>query len=256
MPLPDENDEGSATERDKKEARNKNSFIRGFESLILSGRYHPGDRIPAERELSKSYHISRPIIHEGLLDLARKGFVTISPRRGTFVNDFRKLGSPELLASLFTFSEGRLDRKIYDSLLDFRLLFEAEAVRKAVVKHSETDLSYLKALVAEEAELLDSMSEEFSPLHPTGAADLDFRFHAALMTASGNDVYPMLFNSFRKISMAILERHFKEPGAAAPIFSLHRSLVDCIERRDEEGALKIIREVLMSGVDPALEAAD
>jgi GntR family transcriptional repressor for pyruvate dehydrogenase complex len=231
---------------DTPDTENKTSFIRGFENLILSGRYNTGDRIPAERELSKSYHISRPIIHEGLLDLARKGFVTISPRRGTFVNDFRKLGSPEMLASLFAFSGGKLSAKMYDSLLEFRILFELEAVRKVVARKSDQDMRYLKALVKEESELLESMSESRSPLHPAGAADLDFRFHQALMMASGNEVYPMLFNSFRKISLAILEKHFAEPEAVAPLFALHRELVKQVDAGNEEAAVKTIREILMT----------
>ncbi len=231
---------------DTPDAKNKTSFIRSFENLILSGRYNTGDRIPAERELSKSYHISRPIIHEGLLDLARKGFVTISPRRGTFVNDFRKLGSPEMLASLFAFSGGKLSAKMYGSLLEFRILFELEAVRKVVANRTEQDIRYLKGLAKEEAELVESMSESRSALHAAGAADLDFRFHQALMLASGNEVYPMLFNSFRKISLAILERHFADPAAVAPLFALHRELVKQIEAGNEEAAVKTIREILMS----------
>jgi GntR family transcriptional regulator, transcriptional repressor for pyruvate dehydrogenase complex len=243
MPLKDglEKDADDATE-----AKNKTSFIRSFENLILSGRYTTGDRIPAERELSKSYHISRPIIHEGLLDLARKGFVTISPRRGTFVNDFRKLGSPEMLASLFAFSGGKLSAKMYDSLLEFRILFELEAVRKVVARKTDQDVRYLKGLMKEETELLESMAESPSAIHPAGAADLDFRFHQALMMASGNEVYPMLFNSFKKISLAILERHFADPGAVAPLFALHRELVKRIEANDEEAAVAAIREILMT----------
>lgn len=246
MPQKDETKEMENDSNAMPETKNKTSFIRSFENLILSGRYNTGDRIPAERELSKSYRISRPIIHEGLLDLARKGFVTISPRRGTFVNDFRKLGSPEMLASLFTFTEGKLSAKMYDSLLEFRILFELEAVRKIIERKPESDMRYLKSLVKEEAELLESMSDAFSPLHPAGAADLDFRFHQALMMASGNEVYPMLFNSFRKISLAILERHFAEARAAAPLFSLHRELVRQIEAGNAEAAVKTMRDILMT----------
>jgi DNA-binding FadR family transcriptional regulator len=76
-----------------------------------------------------------------------------------------------------------------------RLLFEVEAARKAASRRTETDLRYLEALMAEEDEFLQSMNEGFSALHPAGAADLDFRVHQAVMLASGNEVYPMLFNT-------------------------------------------------------------
>lgn len=237
--------QGSAGPRD--DAHDKKSFVRRFEAAILSGRYRAGDKLPAERDLAMDNRISRPIIHEGLLELARKGFVTIKARKGTFVNDFRRLGSPELLASLFSYAEGKMTRKMHESLLEMRLLFEVEAARKAASRRTDTDLRYLDALLEEEAELLASMQDGFSALHPAGAADLDFRLHQAVMLASGNEVYPMLFNTIRKISQALLERLCDGPGAVRPLFASHQSLVSAIREGRAEDAAVTMRDILLSG---------
>jgi DNA-binding FadR family transcriptional regulator len=256
--MPNEEETSSTAEKKERaqEGRAKRSFIRGFESLILSGRYKPGDRIPAERDLAKDYRLSRPVIHEGLLELAGKGFVTISPRRGTFVNDFRRLGSLDSLASLFTFTEGRLSERMHESLLEFRLHFELEAARKAAQRRSQADLEYLDSLLKEEAELVESVREGESPLHPESAADLDFRFHLAVALASGNEVYPMLFNSFRKLNLAILRKHYEERSRIAHGFSLHPDLASAIRAQDQEAAAALMREILVaapaaSGFQPA-----
>ncbi len=252
--MPNEKDTSPAAEPASGEAERKakRSFIQGFESLILSGKYKPGDRVPAERDLSKDYKISRPIVHEGLLELANKGFVTIFPRRGTFVNDYRRSGSMDSVASLFAYTGGRLTRRMHESLLEFRLHFEIEAARKAASRRADSDVEYLKALIEEESELIEAVKEAESPLHPESAADLDFRFHLAVALASGNEVYPLFFNSFRKLSVAILRKRFSEQALIAPNFARHGELVGAVEDRDEEAAAAIMKDILTASL-PAEE---
>lgn len=217
-------------DQDKK---NKNAFIRVFERHILSGFFKPGDRLPPERDLARDYSISRPIIHEGLLDLSRKGFVTISPRRGTFVNDYRKVGSPELISSIFNQTEGRLSPSMYRSLKDFRLIFESEAAGQAAIKRSEADLEAFKALLAEERDLLSSWQEAPAPSHPITAADIDFRFLSALAVASGNEMFPLVLNSLRKVHIAIMERHLTDVDKARAIFATHPPLVEALAAKKQ-----------------------
>ena len=47
-----------------------------FEQLS-SGRYAIGDRLPAERELSVEYNVSRPAVREALIALEVQGFVEV-----------------------------------------------------------------------------------------------------------------------------------------------------------------------------------
>src|SRR5512137_2428558 len=68
-------------------------FISRFENLILTGKIAIGQKLPSERELALQLGVSRPVVHEGLVDLAAKGLVTMKPRVGTMVNDYRKEGS-------------------------------------------------------------------------------------------------------------------------------------------------------------------
>ena len=47
----------------------KEVFISRFEDLILTGKLAIGQRLPPERELAVQLGVSRPVVHEGLLDL-------------------------------------------------------------------------------------------------------------------------------------------------------------------------------------------
>jgi len=50
----------------------KDVFISRFEELILSGSFPVGQKLPSERELALQLGVSRPVVHEGLVDLAAK----------------------------------------------------------------------------------------------------------------------------------------------------------------------------------------
>ena len=73
----------------------KELFIERIEGMILSGTLKPGDRLPSERDLAEQMKISKTIVHIGLEDLARMGFLEVTPRRGTVVADFAETGDAE-----------------------------------------------------------------------------------------------------------------------------------------------------------------
>jgi len=94
----------------------KDVFIRRFEDLILSGKFPIGQKLPSERELALQLGVSRPVVHEGLVDLAAKGLVSMIPRVGTIVNDYRQEGSLSILTSLVNYNQGNLEPGLLFSL--------------------------------------------------------------------------------------------------------------------------------------------
>lgn len=52
---------------------------------LESGTLHPGDRLPAEKELAESLGISQAPVKQAILELAREGYVQRSKGKGTFV---------------------------------------------------------------------------------------------------------------------------------------------------------------------------
>lgn len=59
----------------------KEAILRQLESGIL----HPGDRLPAEKELAESLGISQAPVKQAILELAREGYLQRSKGKGTFV---------------------------------------------------------------------------------------------------------------------------------------------------------------------------
>lgn len=225
----------------------KAACVRRLEELILSGEWQIGMRLPAERDLAAQLSISRPVLHEALVDLAAKGLVTIQPRRGAFINDYRTHGSTALLSSLLAYHGGRLDPVFTRSMLEMRLLLETETAGQAALHRTQDHLSALTLLLEQESQ-------------PEPGADaltgLDFDFHLQVAIASGNLVYPLILNSFKSIYTHLTGqffRHYATTPVVDEVIAYHRRLVDAINAQDEAVARSAMAEMLRHGAEHLLQ---
>ena len=94
-------------------------FVDQVIGMIFSGELKVGDRLPSERELSEQMHISRSMVHTGLEDLERMGFVRMEARRGNYIEDYARHGNFETLMALAKYG-GEIDHAIESSLVEAR----------------------------------------------------------------------------------------------------------------------------------------
>lgn len=214
-------------------------FISRFEDLILTGRIAIGQRLPSERELAFQLGVSRPVVHEGLIDLAAKGLVTMKPRVGTVVNDYRREGSLAILNSIINYQQGGLDERLLSSLLAIRELVETETTRLAARNRTDEHLREFHAIVRDE--------EEADPADLATITRLDFSFHHLMGMASGNLIYPLLINSFRPVYENFTSLFFSDATMVPETVGFHWRLVAAIEDRDEDRAGSIMQETLAHG---------
>jgi len=220
----------------------KAACINRLEGLILSGELRIGERLPSEREFAMRLEVSRPVLHEALVDLGAKGLVKIIPRRGVFVSDYRRSGSLTLLSSLLAYRHGRLDPAFAQSLIDMRLIVETEAARLAGRNRTENHLADFRDLLAEEDRLPCS--------DPQVLTRLDFSFHLQVAIASGNLVYPLIINSFQGVYTSLTGEFFRRYCGTAVVEEVHRfhhRLVDAIQARKAENAARIMSSMLNHG---------
>ncbi len=219
----------------------KDVFIKRFEELILSGKFPVGQKLPPERELALQLGVSRPIVHEGLVDLAAKGLITLIPRVGTIVNDFRKEGSLSLLTSLVNYHQGYLEPGLLASLLEMRLLFEVETARLAAANRSQEQLDSICTLLQDE--------DRISHHDVEGIRELDFDFHHLIALASGNHIYPLLLNSFKHCYLNLAGQFFSDPTVVPVVFDFHKKMVKAIKDKNERSAAGIMRRMLAHGAE-------
>ena len=219
----------------------KEACMAQLEGLILAGEFRLGERLPAERDLAERLNVSRPVVHEALVEMAAKGLVSIQPRRGVYVNDFRTSGSCAVLSSLLEYADGKFSEELTSSMLALRRLLECETSRLAADHAAPEQLAELENLVKTE---IESDQADIQYL-----VDLDFDFHLKLAIASGNLVYPLVINSFKKVYTSLTRRFFNHNDRAVidQVYEFHHLLLETLKVKDGDRAARIMSQMLDHG---------
>ena len=214
-------------------------FITQFEKMIISGKLAIGEKLPSERELAAKLGVSRPVVHEGLIDLETKGLITRVKRGGAVVNDYRKNGSLSILNSFLKFEDGLIEPLLAESTLDFRKLVEVEFARLAALNRTKTHLKELQSILMKE--------KNIDPQKTEAICDLDFNFHHLIAMATGNIFFPLLLNSFKSLYINGSLVFFSDPILTKEAFEFHKQLVQAITDKNEQSAIRIMHELLEHG---------
>lgn len=216
----------------------KELFVQELEKQILSGKLEIGAKLPAERELSEMMQVSRAVVNGGIVELAQKGFLTIKPRIGTFVADYRRNGTIETLLAIMNYNGGILRRAEIKSILEIRLALDTLAVRLVIPKISGSELELLKKYV-EDLKYAEN---------GTKAAEIAFGFHHELGMISGNTLLPLIFYSFKFPIISLWERFWRMYGAQS-LYRNTEELYRCIEKKDTAGAIASISRTISDTID-------
>jgi DNA-binding FadR family transcriptional regulator len=135
-------------------------------SLIESGQFPVGNRLPAERDLAEMLGVSRPTVREALIVLEVEGFVTIRMGSGVYVTrrevqaapsvpddsegPFDLLGARVLLECAIAEQAAELARPDHIAALDENLAAMEGALhhRPAALKHDRTFHTLVAGIVA------------------------------------------------------------------------------------------------------------
>ena len=223
----------------------KEVCVQAILEKILSGELKPGTRLPAERDLAEVMQISRSSVHHGILELESMGFLTITPRRGTIVNDYRRHPTPQSLAAVMRYSSAEMEQSLFSDLMATRLLIEGESARLACDNIYDTTLEKMELLV-------EALYEE--PEDPT---DILYRFHYLLTAASGNSIYAMIYRGFETVLCTLIRQHYSMRSEdIKESAQLHGQLLDAIIRKDEKTAQELARRILTQGITVLQERYD
>ncbi|MCK4799116.1 MAG: FadR family transcriptional regulator, partial [Spirochaetes bacterium] len=187
----------------------------------------------------KKMNVSRPVVHEGLIKLEAKGLVTMKPRVGSIVNDYRKKGSLSILNTLFNYGKGDLEPEIITSLLQVRVNMEVENAGLAAININGKELKELNEHIKKESNIDRDHIED--------VVNLDFEFHLLIAMATHNMIYPLLINSFRLLYTNLTRRFFTDKTVITDVFNFHKKLVKAIETKNITQSKEIMQEILTHG---------
>ncbi|UTC44138.1 FadR/GntR family transcriptional regulator [Treponema sp. OMZ 857] len=238
---------------------NKERFIEQMETLLLMHLILPGEQLPPERELAQQMGVSRPVIHEGLLELGARGLISIRPRHGWIVNNFTEEGALPLLSSLYRFSAPQSAARIDADLEEVRRMILTKSLMQyfsSDVAKKETNSPLIEKLNKIYTEEKKNNTGRLRPADIRQLTELDFLFYRAIIEAGGNTVFLLLFNSARELYHQKLEQFFTEnTGNIQTASALKSQLIAHIADGNQQEALALLEKMTSIGAYTVLESS-
>jgi DNA-binding FadR family transcriptional regulator len=206
--------------------------------LIRERGFHPGDKLPSERDLAQLFGMSRSAVRESLIRLDTLRIVESRPKSGVYLQPYSAERSIEAMA-LFAETNTPLTAAEVAQSVELRSVLETEAMRLACLRRTQEDLDSMQQI------LRDS---EAAIVRGETLAEFDALFHKAIVAATKNDVLLRFINVFYRMSRKRRELYFYEPQQSRRSHAQHLQLYAAIEARDPERGLQLLRRHL-KGVD-------
>ena len=216
------------------------TIYRSLRDAIEDGNYEPGDRLPAERELSGRLGAPRGAVRRAIQRLEREGRVTRQIGAGTFVAPLREDRA----------DAGQLDQVSPLDVLEARMALEPGFADLVVARASADDLGHLQVRV--------------DVMRKAGSQD-DFReagyaFHLALARATRN---PLLVHFFEIIIAARVAagmsklRHLNDTQERRDAqVARNQAVVDALAVRDAQTSRRLLRRHLSEMVTAVVAGPD
>lgn len=191
-------------------------------TLIRSGEFSAGSRLPPERDLARQLGVSRPSVREALIALEVEGLVDVRIGSGIYVLDSTRgidgSEQPQALAGPF-------------ELLRARWVVEGECAALAAKSARKVQLAAIE-------ESLTMMQKEMEGETP--AVNTDRLFHLRVAESTGNgalvQVVKMLWDERNGPLYKQLEHHYDSPELWDAALSEHRAVVKAIAAREPVAA--------------------
>jgi GntR family transcriptional repressor for pyruvate dehydrogenase complex len=219
-------------------------IVNQLRSLILSGKYPPGSKLPPERELAKTLGVNRSSLREALKKLEQGGLIRIRQGDGTRVENFMETAGIELLGHLIPMAR---QPEMISDVLEFRAMLGREIARLAAERIEAPELDKVRALVEQAKDPKLDNGELFR---------LDFDIYVALTSATRNRVLVLLVNTVREA----IKHH--TPMLAVAIVSPeylrehHQRLLAALAARDTARTMAVVDDHIGRGNDVVKQLVD
>ena len=188
---------------------------------LLSGVLLPGDRLPSERELSRTFGVGRSAVRDALKPLTLLGIIDVRQGDGTYL----RATESEVLPKAVEWGLLLGERRAVD-LVEARRHIEITLATLAAQRRSEEDLRDMRGLLRQ---MQDAGSDdEF--------IEADIAFHLRLAEAAGNSVLSGILTNIRSLIQVWITRVTYAADSVAPSYQEHVPIMEAVETGDPVAA--------------------
>ena len=205
-----------------------------IQSLISTGEFAAGDRLPSERALAERFTVSRTAVREAVIALEVQDLLEVRIGSGIYVREVPVPSKPVYVSA----GPGPFE------LLRARRLLEGEIAGQAAALRKDSDIDRLYAALAD-------MRDHCDDKRANEAAD--FKFHLSIAEATGNGVLAQMVTALwvqlRGPIWTRLETHFHTPVLREACLADHQKIFRAIASRDTAAAKVAMHEHIDRVVD-------
>jgi GntR family transcriptional repressor for pyruvate dehydrogenase complex len=215
---------------------------RQIERLIVEGQLQPGERLPPERTLAHQFGVSRTVVREAVRALVAKSLLEVRPGSGTIVRSPSTQSVAQSMKLLLRAGRRELD---YDKVHEIRRLLEVEIAGLAAERRTSDDLSKLEGILDQAARIQDNRDE---------FAQSDVDFHAALASATHNELFSLVLDSLVDIMLQVRQLAFGVSDMPSRALKYHQAILEQVKAGDPSRARQAMREHLVESEETMRQA--
>ncbi|HBD09368.1 MAG TPA: FadR family transcriptional regulator [Syntrophobacteraceae bacterium] len=209
-----------------------NDIVDRIQQMIRSGELKVGNHLPPERDLARTYRVSRHCIRQAIQTLSEKGILESRRGAGTY------LCPPNQSLLVKSFAQAiQVDKGLLREIFEFRLLMEPQFAYLAARNISREELDRLKVIVCD---------QERRALADQKDSDLDAAFHYELAKATKNRVILEVLNTINHVLNESRSEFLQSDVRKRASVIGHLRVIDALEEGNSEQAFSAMHEHLLA----------
>jgi GntR family transcriptional repressor for pyruvate dehydrogenase complex len=224
-------------------ARRVDGVLERLRSLILTGSYPAGARLPNERELADALGVNRSSVREALRRLEFLELIEVRHGQGSFVRPISDSSALQLIEALLR-DRRTITAGLLRQILEFRRHITVHVVELAARNRTPELIGRARALLAQEAE---------AGSDPEASLEIDVQMNALLGEATGNLMYQFLSNLFTKLIRRMGPLYYNDRRDHSRSLETHHQLLAALEAGDPAEARRIL-EIMLTYSETAILA--
>lgn len=212
-------------------------IVEQIRKAIFEAQLKPGDKLPPERELMKTFHVSKVTLREAIRSLEVLGFLEIrkGASGGAFVTEVNMKKAKDCFTNFLLFKNLSLK-----DLSEVRLLLEPYIAEKATLSITKEDLDRLERLIRETEE---AHKQDFFAT----SRENEIEFHRIIGSITDNPILMFILDFVG--NLLIDTKKILKPGKefSSKVLRAHKRIYNGLLERNvkkvREEMVKHIREV-------------
>jgi len=212
-------------------------IIEQIRNAIFEARLKPGDKLPPEKELIKTFHVSKVTLREALSSLEILGFLEIrkGASGGAFVTEVDMKKTRDSFTNFLLFKNLSLK-----DLSEIRVILEPYIAEKAALAITEEDLKGLENLNKECEHILKNNI-------PIESRKNEIEYHRIIGSVTGNPILMFILDFVENLLIDTKEILQPSREFSKRVLNAHKRIYKALAERDPKKAreemVKHVREV-------------